>query len=96
LTNTRPYRPSNGSEGESFHARFCDRCSRDAEYSDENPDLGCPIRAASFCFKIDEPGFPKELVEDDKRGPFCTAFTTETPPPPPRCLHTMEMFPEKP
>ena len=93
--STVPYRPSNGSEGMEFEARFCDHCSRDAAFR-ENMDGadGCPILAAVFIYDVDQQQYPKEWIEDDN-GPRCTAFTTD-PIVPPRCLHTLEMFPEEP
>ena len=42
---SRPYQPSNGSEGEGFHAAFCDHCARDAAFRETgyegDPALGC-------------------------------------------------------
>lgn len=67
-----PYRPSNGSEGIYFMSRFCDRCQRDAAYRDGTGD-SCPIAAATMAFKITDPDYPTEWVQDDS-GPRCTAF----------------------
>lgn len=70
----RPYRPSNGSEGEWFQARFCDQCARDAEYR-QTQENGCEILANALCFGGDESGFPNEWVEDDDgQNQRCTAF----------------------
>jgi hypothetical protein len=70
-----PYRPSCGSEGADFMARFCDLCSRDAAYRDGAGD-SCPIAAASLTYLIDQPGYPAEWIRDEA-GPRCTAFEAE-------------------
>ena len=87
-----PYRPSNGSEGIDFDDAWCSRCARDAAFR-EDPDAadGCPIYAATFRFDIDHPEYPKEWIEDDVKGPHCTAFTTD-PKCPERCDQTADMF----
>lgn len=86
---TTPYRPSNGTEGECFMGKFCERCRRDI-----NQD--CPIIAATMAFDISDPEYPGEWVEDES-GPRCTAFepigdAAATP----RCDKTVDMFPEAP
>lgn len=68
---TRPYRPSNGTEGDIFRARFCDRCTRDFGRT-------CTIYNAAFWGDIDEPGYPPEWVVDESNttgeSARCTAF----------------------
>lgn len=92
---SRPYQPSNGSEGEGFHAAFCDHCARDAAFRETNyegdPALGCQILADSFCYSVTDPKYPKEWITDDEQGPRCTAFTTD-PTCPTRCDKTADMF----
>jgi hypothetical protein len=93
---TRPYQPSNGSEGEGFHAAFCDHCARDAAFRETNyegdPALGCQILADSFAYRVTDPEYPKEWIQDDDGGnPRCTAFTTD-PSMPVRCDKTADMF----
>ncbi len=61
------YRPSNGSEGDSFMAMFCERCSKDSE---ENP---CDILGRSMCFSEEDPEYPTEWTYSED-GPVCTAF----------------------
>jgi len=90
--NARPYRPSNGSEGEGFEAQFCNRCTRDQDFRDNDGD-SCQILAAVHAWPISDPNYPKEWVTDDKKGARCTAFTTG-PLEPARCDRTLEMFPE--
>jgi hypothetical protein len=76
---TKPYRPSNGTEGMMFTERFCDRCKRDARYreTDDGAD-GCPILAASYCYEVDSEKYPKEWIVNlhDAIGSTarCTAF----------------------
>jgi len=76
---TIPYRPSNGSEGMDFQARFCDKCSKDDM---ENGGIECDILGRVLSFQKDDPEYPKEWVIDEfgpqDRYPFhtakCTAF----------------------
>lgn len=73
----RRYRPANGTEGIEFAARFCARCAFDAEDLDEQD--GCPIAADAVVYEVNEPGFPKEWVQDEPCGPRCTAFLERIP-----------------
>ena len=73
IETLRPYRPSNGVEGEIFMETFCSRCERDRAYRDGTGD-SCPIIAATMAFDIDDPGYPKEWVLNDDDNPTCTAF----------------------
>lgn len=70
---SRPYRPSNGTEGEGFMARFCERCVRDRAARQGNPADGCEIIVATMCLQVDDPDYPTEWIVDDM-GPRCTAF----------------------
>jgi hypothetical protein len=66
---TRPYRPSNGTEGESFMDAYCAHCKHETE------DKPCHILGASLAFQIGHPSYPKEWIEeDDGSKPRCTAF----------------------
>lgn len=62
----RPYRPSNGTEGEMFMSAWCERCVKDVRHK-------CPILACTMAFDLSDPEYPKEWIE---RGgiPTCTAF----------------------
>lgn len=90
----KPYRPSNGTEGEMFQEGLCHRCARD-------PDTGgsmCEILLASMLFSIGDPGYPPEWVYDRTGRPTCTAFhdaASGEPPPEPRCGSTLDMFGEE-
>lgn len=63
---SKPYRPSNGTEGASFSARFCDRCAK------LNLFGGCKILLNAEIYDIDDKRYPKQWVYDPK--PTCTAF----------------------
>ena len=63
----RPYRPSNGTEGELFREWFCDRCARDV-----NND--CPIYVQTLIHDEDDPEYPKEWIIGEDGQPKCTAF----------------------
>lgn len=72
MSDTRPYRPSNGSEGESFIAAWCERCEKDRRESKP-----CRILGRTFALDIDDKGYPKEWIRDAGEwpgNPRCTAF----------------------
>lgn len=98
-TPGEPYRPCNGSEGEYFHAMWCEECERDKsmngtvyrEGREETDDDWCEILGRSF--RSDEP-LP-EWVYGKNGQPCCTAFAPlGDKPPTPRCEHTADMFGE--
>lgn len=81
---TKPYRPSNGTEGMIFEDRFCDRCTRDAKYRrTQNGEDGCKILVLVGCHEVDDPKYPKEWVVNlhDPIGTTarCTAFRFNDP-----------------
>jgi len=65
-----PYRPSNGTEGEMFQARWCAHCTKD----DYEKEVYCPILTASMAFGVSDSGYPPELKHDAQGQPCCTAF----------------------
>lgn len=67
------YRPSNGTEGERFMARWCEKCVKDT------PSKPCRIIALTMSLGIDHKDYPPEWVEDDD-GPRCTAFADHAKP----------------
>lgn len=69
----RKYRPSNGTEGMSFIDDFCCNCIHEHPNPDSKPK--CDLLSASFCYDINEPGYPKEWIYDENDKPTCTAFT---------------------
>jgi len=100
---TEPYRPSNGTEGETFMEVFCFRCERDADYQNNHGNAaGCEILARSFAFDIDDPKYPVEWVRDigsDRIliggcGARCTAFIERGTEVPYRCPNTPDLFPD--
>ena len=71
----KPYRPCNGSEGDWFHSKYCDRCLNE-HMSKEKPY--CDILSAILARNISDIGYPKEVIcEDDGSNPRCTAFRDE-------------------
>ena len=72
----KPYRPSNGTEGEIFQEHFCYRCTKDSEASP------CDILGRSFWNDLGDPDYPTEWIEnDDGSNPRCTAFDPKPPNP---------------
>jgi hypothetical protein len=76
---TRPYRPSNGTDGMIFDDAWCSRCQHDATAREDERAFGCEILSRTLIFARDDAEYPTEWVEDDvpyKAGsnPRCTAF----------------------
>lgn len=72
------YRPSNGTEGDCFQARWCAKCEREAGYRlDETRFDGCDILVAAYALSIGHPEYPPEWRKDGPQGPRCTAFIPE-------------------
>lgn len=92
------YEPSNGTEGEYFHAGWCCLCARDLAMSEGVPieecddNQKCDILGRSF-LGIDHPDYPPEWQYGKDGQPCCTAFVESGQPiPPPRDVHTIDMF----
>jgi len=66
----KPYRPSNGSEGDWFQGVFCEKCI----FDDYENDIYCDILGDSMAFNIDDKEYPKEWVYDNSGRPICTKF----------------------
>jgi hypothetical protein len=74
---TRPYRPSNGTEGRYFMAQFCERCQRDARFQEtQDGEDGCPIALAAMIYERADPEYPKEWIVDDNDPTGATARCT--------------------
>lgn len=90
---TKPYRPSNGSEGEAFIATWCAHCLMNA--NDENP---CCILGNALMHDVDDAGFPDKWVYRGKT-PVCTGFFSNensiADEPVYRCDETPDMFGER-
>lgn len=75
---TKPYEPSNGTEGCWFTDKFCFQCEKDRKYhsaEEPKPEDGCEIIANAFAFSKGDKEYPQEWVEDDDgSNPRCTAF----------------------
>ena len=67
----RPYRPSNGTEGDIFQAAWCANCAR-SNY--DNPDLACVIELQAMAHRISDPEYPREWQYSNAGVPQCTAF----------------------
>lgn len=74
MSETIPYRPSNGTEGEAFEAKWCQRCEYEAEFRKSPNALGCEILTRAVAFSE----FPPEWISDpDGSNPRCTRFRLE-------------------
>lgn len=68
------YRPSNGSEGDFFQAKYCNRCDNDWLFRTFGEGTGCHILAKTLIFDTRDEEYPKEWVYNDAGRPVCTAF----------------------
>ncbi len=69
----KPYRPSNGTEGEMFMEQFCNRCGHDEAYQNGTGD-SCEIVANTLFYALNDPKYPKEWKRDSNGEPTCTQF----------------------
>ena len=82
----RPYRPSNGTEGEFFYDDWCARCERERAFRGGDTAAGCPIFTATLVLAADDPDYPREWVYglrvpgEALPWPCCTAFVPEGAP----------------
>jgi hypothetical protein len=81
----RPYRPSNGTEGEMFMSAWCEKCSGDTA---GNP---CSILTLALALQIGDMDYPGEWQYSNMGTPQCTAFTTEESKQT-RCTETPDLF----
>ena len=89
------YMPCNGTEGEFFHAAWCENCERDKsmngtvhrEGREETDDDWCEILGRSFR----EDAIPEWVYGKDGQ-PCCTQFVPMGQPLPQRCEHTADLF----
>ena len=69
---TKPYLPSNGTEGEIFMENHCYLC---VWWHGDGEDGGCPIQDATHQVEIDDPFYPSQWVQnDDGTGAQCLSF----------------------
>ena len=66
----KPYRPSNGTEGEMFEKEFCHRCTR---WNGDDPNE-CDISMRAFFCDVADARYPIEWTHDSEGQPMCTAF----------------------
>jgi hypothetical protein len=71
MAQAKPYRPSNGTDGEIFMSRMCADCALDCHGTEYEDGPFCEILAEAFAG-----GQPVQWIEDE-RGPRCTAFTLD-------------------
>ncbi len=72
----KPFRPSNGTEGDIFCDNYCFQCihERWAHFMDEdNEEDKCEIYSRMMLFDIKDPEYPAELIYMNKK-PTCTNY----------------------
>lgn len=74
----KPYRPSNGTEGQMFEDRFCCHCRKFVdEEADEDEAAGCRLPDLAMLYEISDPKYPKQWVFDADGRPTCKEFEQE-------------------
>ena len=77
-TDTRPYRPSNSTEGDAFESKFCRKCEYEAQARRDETCSGCDTLGMVMAFSIDDEHYPEEWISDaDGSNPRCTRFRKE-------------------
>ncbi len=72
---SRPYQPSNGTEGMWFCEKFCERCIHEKySHTFNDDDKKCDILTRSMVYGVNDPEYPKEWIYDDSDEPTCTAW----------------------
>lgn len=89
-TEMKPYRPSNGTEGDIFMSRFCFECTR-CNMEEDAAGPPCGILGRALGYSLGDPEYPAEWIQDD-HGPRCTALTTAPEEETYRCEDTLDMF----
>lgn len=64
----KPYRPSNGTEGELFMDHYCHHCVFDTE------NIACDLIVLSMFYDPKDEEYPKEWIYDTDGQPTCTKF----------------------
>ena len=67
------YRPSNGTEGESFMCRWCQRCAKD-NLDPDTGDGGCDIIVYTMAFDENSPEYPRAWRYGEDGQPMCVEF----------------------
>lgn len=70
----KPYRPSNGTEGDMFQVLFCGRCTKDSYDPETGGGELCPIIGDTMCCDVDSPEYPKAWVISERGQPVCKEF----------------------
>ena len=71
MSEIKPYQPSNGTEGEIFTGKFCERCIKHPiDYDAKNQ---CSILLKTFIYSVRDSEYPKQWIQD-KSGARCTSF----------------------
>ena len=93
MVRTKPYRPSNATEGDIFHGQWCAHCRANAG------EDGCDIELRAMANDLDDPDYPAEWVREwqDARNKWgsaiCTAYVdVREPERTPRCPSTLDLF----
>ena len=69
------YCPSNGTEGDYFMAKFCDRCIHEKfSHTQNHRDKQCDILSRSMIYDRKDKEFPKEWQYGENDNPLCTAW----------------------
>ena len=82
--SSEKYRPSNGTEGMSFMAEFCDQCAVRGI---------CRILPKVMALHTDDPEYPEQWTYDAEGYPTCASFTESSGPKRRKpCSKTADLF----
>lgn len=73
-----PYRPSSGTESDSFMSRHCYQCRHERwlhRQKEDRDEDKCPIISLSMGYDVDDPLYPKEWTYNKDSKPTCTKFS---------------------
>lgn len=75
MSETRPYRPSNGSEGCWFMEEYCENCIHEKFlHTQDDNDKKCEILSNSLIYDLNDEEYPEEWIYKDGK-PTCTAYS---------------------
>ena len=76
---TKPWRPSNGTDGMWFESKFCDKCGLETWDPETDKGIKCSILDGMILYGVDKKEYPGELIYDENGKPTCTAFKLPSP-----------------
>lgn len=68
----KPYRPSNGTEGDIWESNYCHKCAHEKyAHTMDDDDRKCEIYSNMLIYNINETEYPKEIKYNAEGMPHC-------------------------